>query len=30
VAWFSSSPLSRKTRNLAIDGRAVLTTDNPC
>src|SRR5271169_6853976 len=29
AAWFSSSPQSRKTRNLAADRRAVITTDTP-
>jgi hypothetical protein len=29
AAWFSSSPHSRKTRNIATDPRAVITTDNP-
>jgi len=29
AAWFSSSPQSRKTRNIAADRRAVITTDNP-
>jgi hypothetical protein len=29
AAWFSSSPQSRKTRNLGTDQRAVITTDNP-
>ena len=29
AAWFSSSPGSRKARNLAADPRAVITTDNP-
>jgi PPOX class probable F420-dependent enzyme len=27
--WFSSSPGSRKTRNLSLDPRAAVTTDNP-
>ena len=29
AAWFSSSPQSRKTRNIGADPRAVITTDNP-
>ena len=29
AAWFSSSPQSRKTRNIAAEPRAVITTDNP-
>ncbi len=29
AAWFSSSPQSRKARNIAADRRAVITTDNP-
>ena len=29
AAWFSSSPESRKARNIAADPRAVITTDNP-
>jgi hypothetical protein len=29
AAWFSSSPHSRKTRNIAADPRATITTDNP-
>lgn len=29
ATWFSSSPQSRKARNLAADRRAVITTDNP-
>ena len=29
AAWFSASPQSRKTRNLAVDARAVVTTDRP-
>ena len=29
AAWFSSSPQSRKARNIAVDPRAVITTDNP-
>jgi hypothetical protein len=29
AVWFSSSPQSRKTRNLTADHRAVITTDNP-
>ena len=29
AAWFSSSGASRKTRNLAADARAVITTDDP-
>lgn len=29
AAWFSSSPQSRKTKNMAAERRAVLTTDNP-
>src|SRR5580700_2830675 len=29
AAWFSSGPQSRKTRNIAADRRAVITTDNP-
>ena len=29
AAWFSASPRSRKTRNIAGDPRAVITTDNP-
>ncbi len=29
AAWFSSSHASRKSRNIAGDPRAVITTDNP-
>jgi PPOX class probable F420-dependent enzyme len=29
AAWFSSSPHSRKARNIARDSRVALTTDNP-
>jgi len=29
AAWFSSSPQSRKMKNIAAERRAVLTTDNP-
>jgi hypothetical protein len=29
AAWFSSSPQSRKTRNIAAHPHAVITTDNP-
>jgi PPOX class probable F420-dependent enzyme len=29
AAWFSASPQARKTRNIAADPRAVITTDNP-
>ena len=29
AAWFSSSRASRKSRNIAADPRAVITTDNP-
>ncbi|HZT64608.1 MAG TPA: pyridoxamine 5'-phosphate oxidase family protein [Acidimicrobiales bacterium] len=29
AAWFSSSGTSRKSRNLAANPRAVITTDNP-
>jgi hypothetical protein len=29
AVWFSSSSRSRKTRNLAINPRAAVTTDNP-
>ncbi len=29
AAWFSSSPQSRKARNLAADARAVITTAKP-
>ena len=29
AAWFSSSPQSRKARNIGHDPRAVITTDNP-
>lgn len=29
AAWFSSSGASRKARNLAAEGRAVITTDDP-
>jgi hypothetical protein len=29
TAWFSSSPASRKARNLATDPRATITTDDP-
>ena len=29
AAWFSTSPASRKTRNLSADPRAALATDDP-
>ena len=29
AAWFSSSPQSRKARNISADPRTVITTDNP-
>jgi len=29
AAWFSSSPRSRKTRNIAADPRVAITTDDP-
>jgi hypothetical protein len=29
AAWFSSSPQSRKARNIAANPHAVITTDNP-
>jgi hypothetical protein len=29
AGWFSSSPRSRKTRNIAADCRVALTTDDP-
>jgi nitroimidazol reductase NimA-like FMN-containing flavoprotein (pyridoxamine 5'-phosphate oxidase superfamily) len=29
AAWFSSSPQSRKARNIALNARVTLTTDNP-